>query len=123
GAFTATPTLTGSPWPVQVGSSKLTSPVLDSNLKLLMVGSANGTLYQIDVNTADPTFGTVVATLVVGYSGQTSPGIFAPPIVDITSYTTFVVSAYAIFVDTPLAGFSAVLVQADTETLGTVLLE
>ncbi len=124
GAFTASPTLTGSPWPVQVGSSKLTSPVLDSNLKLLMVGSANGTLYQIDVNPADSTFGTVVATLPVGNTTvppTTSSGIFAPPIVDITNGTTFVVSANGTYPVGPDNSSSAILLQVDTETLGTAV--
>ncbi|HKB99031.1 MAG TPA: hypothetical protein VKD23_09615, partial [Terriglobales bacterium] len=101
GVFKGTPTLSGSPWPVSAGTLHVTSPVLDSVLGKLMVGSSNGNLYQIDT-----TSGTL-ATLSVG-SG-TSAGIVAPPIVDITNGTTFVVSAND--------GVSAALVQADTSTM------
>jgi hypothetical protein len=69
-----------------------------------MVGSGNGDLYRI--NTA---LGTVTGTLIVGLSGGTSSGIVAPPIVDVTNGTTFVVSANG--------GSSAVLVEADTASL------
>lgn len=103
GVFHGTPTLAGGNWPVTVSTNlQLTPPVLDSGLGLLMVGSANGSLYQIDTAT-----GLVVATLVVGV-GPTD-GIVAPPIVDLTNGTTFVVDADD--------GSSGVLVEADTETL------
>jgi len=102
GVFNGTPTLAGTPWPVTVSTGlQLTPPVLDSTLGLLMVGSANGTLYQIDTTTG------ALGTLVVG-SGFTS-GIVAPPIVDVTNGTTFVVSAND--------GTSGVLVEADTATM------
>jgi hypothetical protein len=106
GVFHGTPTLSGPPWPVVVGSNlHLTSPVLDSVLGMLMVGSANGNLYQINVNASTP----VAVPLSVG-AGPSS-GIVAPPIVDVTNGTTFVVSA-----NDGIAG--AVLVEADTFTLG-----
>jgi hypothetical protein len=98
GVFKGTPTLSVSPWPVKVGTLKLTGPVLDSVLGRLMVGSANGSLYQI--NTATGAF----LTRVVG--GGTGGGILGAPIVDITNGTTFVVSAND--------GTSAVLVEVDT---------
>ncbi len=102
GVFNGTPTLAGTPWPVTVSSGlQLTPPVLDSTLGLLMVGSANGTLYQIDTTSG------ALGTLVVG-SGPTN-GIVAPPIVDVTNGTTFVVSADD--------GTSGVLVEADTATM------
>ena len=104
GVFKGTPTLAGHPWPVTVSTNfHLTPPVLDSARGVLMVGSANGSLYQINTTTG------ALSTLVVGKSGSTSPGIVAAPIVDITNGTTFVVSAND--------GTSAVLAQADTATM------
>jgi hypothetical protein len=67
-----------------------------------MVGSTNGSLYQINTAT-----GALSSPLVVG-SGLSS-GILAPPVVDITNGTTFVVSAND--------GTSAVLVEADTASM------
>src|SRR6202521_4780659 len=101
GVFKGTPTLSGSPWPVSAGTLHLTGPVLDSFLGLLMVGSANGNLYQINTATG------AVSTLVVG--GGAGGGILGAPIVDITNGTTFVVSSND--------GTSAVLVEADTASL------
>lgn len=101
GAFTATPTLSGSPWPITLSAGyKLSSPVLDSHLGLLMVGSYNGNLYQITTAT-----GAVAPPVVVGNNVSTpplntSPGIVAPPIIDITNGTTFVVTANSILVGT-----------------------
>ena len=104
GAFKGTPTLAGAPWPVTVSNNfHLTAPVLDAVRGVLMVGSANGTLYRINTSTG------ALSTLVVGKSGATSPGIVAPPMVDVTNGTTFVVSAND--------GTSAVLVEADTATM------
>jgi len=99
GVFHGIPTLSGSPWPVQAGTLHLTSPVLDSVRGELMVGSAN--LFRID------TANGALSTLAVG--AGTSSGIVAPPIVDVTNGTTFVVSAND--------GTSAVLVEADTATM------
>jgi hypothetical protein len=100
--FHGTPALSGSPWPVLVSSNlHLTSPVLDSFLGKLMVGSANGNLYGINTNSG------VLSTLPVGAGA--SSGIVAPPIVDVTNGTTFVVSAND--------GASAVLVEADTASM------
>jgi len=101
GVFKGTPTLSGSPWPVSVGTLKLTAPVLDAFLGLLMVGSANGSLYQINTATG------AVSTRVVG--GGFGSGILGAPIVDITNGTTFVVSAND--------GTSAVLVEVDTVSM------
>jgi hypothetical protein len=104
GVFLGTPTLSLAPWPVMVGTSfRLTAPVLDSLLHLLMVGGGNGNLYQIDTTTG------VLSTAVVGAVGGTTPGIFAPPIVDITNGTTFVVTAND--------GVSAALVEFNTFAL------
>lgn len=104
GVFHGTPTVAGAPWPVTVSTNfRLTPPVLDTLLGVLMVGSANGNLYQIDTTSG------AVLTLVVGKSGGTSPGIVAAPIVDVTNGSTFVISAND--------GTSAVLVEADTSTM------
>jgi hypothetical protein len=101
GVFNGTPTLSVGFWPVSVGTLHLTAPVLDSVLGLLMVGSADGNLYQINTATG------AVKTLVVG--GGAGGGISGAPIVDITNGTTFVVSAND--------GASAVLVEVDTATM------
>jgi hypothetical protein len=98
GVFHGTPILSGAPWPVQAGTLHLTSPVLDWVRGELMVGSADGDLYGIDTATG------ALSALIVG-AGPSS-GIVAPPIVDVTNGTTFVVSAND--------GTSAVLVEADT---------
>jgi hypothetical protein len=90
-------------WRVAAGILHLTSPVLDSARGELMVGSANGNLFRIDTAT-----GVLSGALPVGGAGA-SPGIVAPPIVDVTRGTTFVVSAND--------GTSAVLVEADTATM------
>lgn len=103
GVFNSTPVVAAG-WPVTVsGGHKLTPPVLDSQLQVLLVGSANGNLYQVDANT-----GALLVT-VVGAAGKTSPGIIPPAVVDITNGTTFVVDAND--------GTSAVLVEFDTATL------
>ncbi len=119
GVFTPTPTLSGAPWPITLTGTRLSSPVLDANLGLLMVGGyVNGTLYQIDINSPS----TPPVKLQVGYTGNGSvnPGIVAPPIVDVANGTTFVVSGYGTFVATPPAAFSAILVEADTTNLSAV---
>ena len=51
GVFRGTPTLVGAPWPVRAGTVHLTAPVLDSGRGMLMVGSSNGSLYQINTTT------------------------------------------------------------------------
>jgi len=98
GVFHGTPALGGGSWPVPAGILHLTSPVLDWVRGELMVGSANGNLYGINTTSG------AVSALIVG-AGPSS-GIVAPPIVDVTNGTTFVVSAND--------GTSAVLVEADT---------
>lgn len=104
GVFHGTPTLSGSPWPITVSSGHhLSPPVLDSNLGYLMVGSANGNLYQINTTSG------ALSVLAVGTHSGTTAGIGAPPIVDLSNGTTFVVSAND--------GTSAVLVEVDTATL------
>jgi hypothetical protein len=101
--FGGTPTLSGSPWPVVLSAASHLSPaVLDSGLGMLMVGSQDGHLYQI--NTA-----TGAHTAVAIGAGVNSSGIVAPPIVDVTNGTTFTVSAND--------GSSAVLVELDTASL------
>ncbi len=105
GVFKGTPQLSSFPWPLTIAAGNhLSPPVLDSVLGELMVGAQNGNLYQVDVATG--TVGTV--PLPVG-TGTTTSGIVAPPVVDITNGTTFVVSAND--------GTSAVLVEADTASL------
>ena len=108
GVFRSGSTISGSPWPVSLSPNvHLTSPVLDGHQGLLMVGSLNGILYQITTST-----GALTKQLSVGDTAGgtvTTPGIVAPPIVDITNGTTFAVS--------PFGADSAVLVQADTLTL------
>jgi hypothetical protein len=102
GVFNGTPTLAAAPWPVLLSTGlQLTPPVLDSTLGVLMVGSTNGTLYQINTSTG------AVGTLVVG--AGTNNGIVAPPIVDVTNGTTFVVSAND--------GTSGVLEEVDTAAM------
>jgi len=102
GVFRGTPALAGAPWPVTVSAGfHLTPPVLDKNLGMLMAGSANGNLYQINTTTGG------LKTLVIGKG--TNHGILAAPIVDVTNGTTFVVTAND--------GTSGVLVEADTATL------
>jgi len=104
GVFHGTPTLSGPPWPITLAANNhLSPPVLDSNLGMLMVGAQNGNLYQINTTT-----GTAALPLPIG-SGGTTSGIVAPPVVDITNGTTFVVSAND--------GTSAVLVEVDTASL------
>jgi hypothetical protein len=107
GVFKGTPTLAGAPWPVTVSTNlHLTPPVLDSSRGLLMVGSMNGSLYQINVSTG------ALKSLAVGKSGATSPGVIGAPIIDVGSGTTFVVSANG--ASSAPGGFSAVLVEVDT---------
>jgi hypothetical protein len=104
--FNGTPKLSGNPgWPVTVSSPYgLTPPVLDSNRGMLMVGSLNGNLYSIDTSTG------ALNTTPIG--AGTSPQIEAPPIVDITNGTTFVVDADN--------GSNAVLVEVKTSSLVTL---
>jgi hypothetical protein len=72
---------------------------------MLMVGAANGNLYQIDTTTG------AVAHVTVG--AGSNRGILAAPIVDVTNGITFVVSS-----DSVLTGSaSAVLAEVDTATL------
>jgi hypothetical protein len=107
GVFHGTPTLAGGNWPITVSANaRLTSPVLDASRGLLLVGSANGILYQIDT-----TSGTITHTLAVGLTGggRINPGIWAAPIIDVSSGTAFVVSSND--------GTSGVLVEVDTTTL------
>jgi hypothetical protein len=104
GVFKGTPTLAGSPWPVTLSPNKmLSSPVLDKNLGLVMVGSQSGAFFSVSTN------GNTVKSLVIGPNGATNPGIRAPAIVDVTNGTSFVVSAND--------GTSGVLVQVDSATM------
>jgi len=103
GVFNGTPTLVNDTiWPVTVSTGfHLTPPVLDAQLGALMIGSANGSLYRINITTG------AVSTLSVG--AGTGNGIVSPPIVDVTNGTTFVVSGND--------GTSGVLVEADTASM------
>ena len=104
GVFKGTPTLAGAPWPVNLSPNKmLSSPVLDKQLGLVMVGSQNGTFYSINATTG------AVKSLVIGVSAGTNPGIRAPAIVDVTNGTSFVVSAND--------GTSGVLEEVDSATM------
>jgi hypothetical protein len=106
GVFKGTPALAGSPWPVQIGTSAFplqTPPVLDSSRGVLMVGNGNGNLYSINIATG------AVNSIAIGKFRALEAGVIAPPIVDVTNGTTFVVSAND--------GTSAVLVEVDTATL------
>jgi len=110
GVFHGTPTLVTPPWtnPV-VANQALTSPVLDSNLGMLMVGAANGNLYGINTTTGAVTAHTV---------GQgTNKGILAAPIVDVTNGTTFVVSSNCGTACATGLPSGAVVFEADTRTL------
>ena len=72
GVFKGTPTLAGGFWPVTLATNvRASSPVLDKNLGLLMVGIQNGTFYSINTSTG------VVKSLVIGRSGGTNPGILS----------------------------------------------
>jgi len=109
GVFNSTPALAGGNWPVTVsGGHHLSPPVLDSMLNLLIVGSANGNLYQ--VGTVGAVNGVLTGVTPVGALGKTSSGVTAPPIVDITNGTTFVVDAND--------GTSAVLDEFNTFSFG-----
>jgi hypothetical protein len=104
GAFKGTPTLAAAPWPITVSNNfHLSPPVLDSHLGVIMVGSANANLYQINATSG------AIQTLAVGRSGVTSPGVAMAPIVDVTNGTTFAISAND--------GTSAVIVEADTASM------
>jgi hypothetical protein len=104
GVFKGTPTLAGAPWPVSISPNvRASTPVLDKNLGLVMVGSQNGTFYSINATTG------AVRSVVIGRSGANNPGILAAPIVDVTNGTSFVVSAND--------GTSGVLVQVDSASM------
>ena len=115
GVFRGTPTLvTASPWPIQVVANQaLTSPVLDSRLGKLMIGAANGNLYQVDTTSG------AVSPLAVGQGGA-NHAFQAAPIVDVANGVTFAVNAYcgnACYDGNPSG---AVLVEVNTATLGLV---
>ncbi len=111
GVFRGTPTLVTPPWtnPIFVPAAAVTSPVLDSNLHMLMVGGANGILYGINTTTG------AIKSHTIG--GGTNHGILAAPIVDVANGTTFVVSADCGTVCAPAVTSGAVLAEADTATL------
>jgi hypothetical protein len=112
GVFKGTPALPppGGFWPVTVHTNfHLSPPVLDAGRSVLMVGSSDSFLYKIDTTTG------TLSSLLVGRKGSTTSGIVAPPIVDGGSGTTFVVSANG--ASSAPGGYSAVLVQANTDTM------
>jgi hypothetical protein len=115
GVFKSASALGGPPWPITLNSGfRVGSPVLDGNQRLLVIGNYNGALYQINIDSPGTS---PSAMLQIGFTDGTTPGIVAPPIVDITNGTTFVVSAYSTFAfgDEPFLG--AALVQVDTASL------
>lgn len=114
GVFNGTPKLdTSGLWPVAVHTKfHLSPPVLDGGRNALMVGSSDGRLYKIDTTTGG------LSSLVVGRNGGTTSGIVGAPMVDLTTGTTFVVSANG--ASTVPSGFSAVLVQANTGTMAEI---
>jgi hypothetical protein len=102
--FKGTPTLAGTPWPVTISpNDRASTPVMDKNLGLVLVGSQNGTYYSIDATSG------IVKSLVVGRSGGMNPGILAAPVVDVTNGTSFVISAND--------GTSGVMVEVDSATM------
>jgi hypothetical protein len=102
GVFRSTPTLTNV-WPVTSNKYKLYSPVLDSTQGLLMVGSGNASIYQIDTTTG------IATPHAIGTLGDKNSAVVAAPIIDVTNGTTFTLSADA--------GATAVLVELDTFSL------
>ena len=107
--FTGAPALvTTSPWPITVASgTRLTPPVLDRSRGMLLAGARNGDFYEINTTSG------AVSALIIGAHGAFNAGIFAPPIVDITNGTAFVISSNN-------GHGAAVLDQVDTQ-LFTVL--
>jgi hypothetical protein len=104
GVFKGTPALAGGNWPVTLATNiRVSSPVLDKNLGLVLVGIQNGTYYSIT------TSGATIKSLVVGRSGSTNPGILAAPVVDVSNGTSFVVSAND--------GTSGVFVEVNSATM------
>jgi hypothetical protein len=105
GVFKGTPALAPG-WPVLLAlNNRLSPPVLDSSRSLLMVGSGNGSLYQVDTTNPSSFF-----PLAIGKAGAKTSGILTAPVVDVTNGTTFAASAND-------GISSAVLVQADTRSL------
>jgi hypothetical protein len=105
GVFNGTPALAPG-WPVLLAlNNRLSPPVLDSNLNFLMVGSGNGSLYQVNTNNPSSFF-----PLAIGKAGAKTSGILTAPVVDVTNGTTFAATAND-------GNSSAVLVQADTSSL------
>ena len=104
GVFKGTPAVdpVGSHFPVTLSSpSNLSPPTFDALDGLVLIGSANGNLYQVNATSG------AVKALSIG--AGTSPGIVAAPIVDVTNGTTFIVTAND--------GSSAALVQVSTVPL------
>jgi hypothetical protein len=113
--FGGTPALvTTAPWPIQVAATRLTPPVLDRQEGFLYAGGRNGDLYQINTSAG------FVSVLQVGAHNGPNASILAPPIVDITNSTIFVVSsnggASAILEQVATAGNT--FVEAETANIG-----
>jgi len=101
GVFKGTPAAdpVGSPFPIIVSANlHLSPPVFDAVDGLVLIGSTNGNLYQVN-----PTSGALKALAIGSGTGE---AIVAAPIVDVTNGTTFVVTAND--------GISAALVQVST---------
>ena len=106
GVFNGSPALAGPPWPVALTLTniRLTSPVLDKNLGVVLVGAQDGTFFSVGVS------GIPVKAVLVGSGGGTNPGIKAPAIVDVSTGKSFVVSSN----DGDTGG---VLVQVDSASM------
>jgi hypothetical protein len=109
GIFKGTPTLAGAPWPILIANNQiLSSPVLDSNTGNLFIGSANGRVVALNVNSPTPT------TIQVGKVGGTNPAIFDSPMFDATGGTIFAITSN----DNAIPGAS--VTQIDATTFGIV---
>ena len=109
GIFKGTPTLAGAPWPILIANNQiLSSPVLDSNTGKLFIGSANGRVVALNVNSPTPT------TIQVGRPAGTNPAIFDSPMFDATGGTIFAITSN----DNVLTGAS--VTQIDATTFGIV---
>jgi len=86
GVFNGTPAAAGSPWPVAVTGSGLSSPVLDAVSGLVMVGSLNGHLYSVNSSTG----------AVAGTSSQLDAvnGIYDAPLVDSSAAMVYAFAGY-----------------------------
>ena len=66
GVFEGTPVESTSPWPVVLGSNKVSSPVYDPNSGYVFVGDLGGTLYSVGSGNSGTTAGTPHGTAKIG---------------------------------------------------------